>query len=59
MKLILASFAAAALAVLTSAAPTAVAKEVTTDLPARFAMYLVTDDPVLNGVRIRYVNSTP
>lgn len=59
MKFILASFAAAALAVIASAAPTEVAKEITTDLPARFAMYLVTDDPGLNGIRIRYVNSTP
>lgn len=57
MKLILSSLAAAALAMVASAAPTEVAQIVTTDLPARFAMYLVTDDPRANGQRIRYVNS--
>lgn len=57
MKLILSSLAVAALAMVASAAPAAVAQDVTTDLPARFAMYLVTDEPRANGQRIRYVNS--
>lgn len=54
MKLIQSFIATAALALIASAAPTEVYKEVTTDLPARFAMYLVTDEPRANGLRIRY-----
>ncbi|KAL0630729.1 hypothetical protein Q9L58_010421 [Maublancomyces gigas] len=57
MRLLLSSFCTAALAIVASAAPTVVAPEVTTDLPARFAMYLVTDEARANGLRIRYVNS--
>lgn len=57
MRLILSSVITAVLAVLTSAAPTTVAPEETTDLPARFAMYLGTADTRLNGLRIRYLNS--
>lgn len=40
-----------------SAAPTVVAPEVTTELPGRFAMYLVTEEARANGLRIRYANS--
>lgn len=58
MRLLLSSFATAALALVASAAPTIVAPEVTTDLPARFAMYLVTAEARADGLRIRYVDST-
>lgn len=51
MRLILSSFASAALALLASGAPTTV---VTKDLPTRFAMYVVTAEPRANGLRIRY-----
>lgn len=57
MKLLLSSLAVAAFAFVASAAPTAIAQDVTRDLPARFAMYLVTDEARPNGMRIRYVNS--
>lgn len=57
MKLLLSSLTAAALALVASAAPTLVTREVTTELPARFAMYLVTGEARANGLRIRYVNS--
>lgn len=56
MRLILSSFATAALALVASAAPAAVAREVTTDLPARFALYLVTAEARANGLRVKYVN---
>lgn len=57
MRLLLSTFATAALALVASAAPVTVAPEVTTDLPARFAMYLVTAEARANGLRIKYVNS--
>lgn len=55
MRLLLSSFATAALALAASAAPAA--PEATTDLPTRFAMYLVTAEPRANGLRIKYANS--
>lgn len=57
MKLLLSSFATAVLALVASAAPVAVEPEVTTDLPARFAMYIVTAEARVNGLRIKYVDS--
>lgn len=57
MRLLLSSFATAALALVASAAPVAVAPEVTTDLPARFALYLVTAEERANGLRIKYAQS--
>lgn len=54
MKLLLSCLA---LAFVASAAPTAVAPVVTRDLPARFAMYIVSDEAPANGLRIRYLNS--
>lgn len=56
MKLLLSSLVTAALACIASAAPTVAATNATTDLPARFAMYIVTADPKVNGQRIRYGN---
>lgn len=52
MRLILSSVATAAFAILASAAPTVVASEVTTELPARFAMYVVTEEARVNGLRV-------
>lgn len=46
----------AAVALVVSAAPTGSYKEAVTDLPARFAIYLVTDEPRANGLRVGYVN---
>lgn len=57
MKLLLSSITAAALALVASASPILVTREVTTELPARFAMYLVTDEARANGMRIQYANS--
>lgn len=59
MRLILWSIVAAALAPIGSAAPTVVAGEAitTTELPARFAMYLVIEEARANGLRIGYANS--
>lgn len=57
MRLLLSSFATAALALVASAVPVAVAPEPTTDLPARFALYIVTDEARVNGLRVKYVNS--
>lgn len=56
MRFILSSLATAALALVPFAAPTAITREVTTDLPARFAMYLVTAEPRANGLRVQYAN---
>lgn len=56
MKFLLSSLTTAALALVASAAPTVVSSEVTRDLPARFAMYLVTGEARANGLRIGYVN---
>lgn len=59
MRLLLSTFATAALALVASAAPApvAVAPEVTTDLPARFALYIATSEARANGLRVKYVNS--
>lgn len=57
MKFTLSSITTAALALVASAAPTEIAQEVSTELPARFAMYLVTAEPRANGLRVGYVNS--
>lgn len=54
MRLVLSSLATAALAMLASAAPTVVASEVTTDLPARFAMYVITEEARVNGLRVLF-----
>lgn len=56
MKFVLSSLTAAALALIASAAPAELAKEVTTDLPARFAMYIVTAEPRVNGLRVHYLD---
>lgn len=59
MKFIQSFIATAGLAFIASAATTEIYKEVTTDLPAHFAMYLVTDEPRANGLRIRYGGGEP
>lgn len=46
----------AAVALVVPAAPTDTYREAMNDLPARFAMYLVTDEPRANGLRVGYVN---
>lgn len=60
MRLLFSSFARAALALVASAAPAApvaLDPEVTTDLPARFGLIIVTAEERVNGRRLQYVNS--
>lgn len=57
MKFILASLTAAAAAFVASAAPVETPEGVMTDLPARFGLSLVTEDPRMNGLRIQIFNS--
>lgn len=56
MKFSFISLAVAAVALVVSAAPTGTYTAALTELPARFAMYLVTDEPRANGLRVGYVN---
>lgn len=59
MRFVISAIAAAALASVASAVPFASRDIITTELPAKFAMYLVTEEPRANGLRIRYFNGEP